>query len=83
MDEFDSTAVTEKMSPVGSVPADRDPAVFGGRARPVVLSDVELALNSEVDDPSAYSTWFGPTHRGDVGGNSKGSPRCSLTARWS
>jgi hypothetical protein len=71
VDEFDSTAVTEQMSPVTGARADREPAVFAGRARPVVLSDVELALKCEIDDPSAHPTWFGPTHRADLGGGNK------------
>ena len=72
VDEFDSTEVTEEMPPVGAARADGDPAVFAGRVRPVVLSDVELAQMSEVDDPSAYSNLFAASDRGDTEGDGKG-----------
>jgi hypothetical protein len=57
----------------GRVPPDRE--VFSGRARPVVLSDLELALIDEADDRSVHREWLRPAGSGDVDGEgSSGRP---------
>lgn len=72
VDEFDSTAVTEELPPLEARRVGSDPGVFSGRARPVVMSDLELALIDETDDPNAYREWLRATDRGDVEGDGDG-----------
>jgi hypothetical protein len=67
VDEHDSTAVTEELPSVEAGRVRTDRGVFSGRARPVVLSGLELALIDGADDPSAFREWLRATDRGGVG----------------
>jgi hypothetical protein len=72
VDEHDSTAVTEELPPLEAGRVGRDPGVFSGRARPVVLSDMERALIDEADDPRDFRARLRATDRGDLGGDGQG-----------
>jgi hypothetical protein len=56
VDEFNSTAITEELPPLLTSESGRflsNPGAISGRARPVVMSDSELAILGEADDPTA------------------------------
>jgi hypothetical protein len=72
VDEYDSTAVTRELPPLGAGLIRSDPGVFSGRARPVVMSDLESALIDEADEPRANCGWLRATDRGDVAGDGEG-----------
>jgi hypothetical protein len=61
VDESDSTASTAELAPPDAVRVHRDDRIFSGRAGPVVLSDLQLALIDEADD-LAYGEWLGPAN---------------------
>jgi hypothetical protein len=52
VDDYDSTANTAELPLLTGAQVRSDPIVFSGRARPVVLSEAELARLDEADDPS-------------------------------
>jgi hypothetical protein len=72
VDEDGSTAVTEELRRSQARRVRSDPGVFSGRARPVVMSALELALIDEADDPSTCRGWIWATDRGDVAGGGEG-----------
>ncbi len=69
VDEFDSTAVTAELPPVEAGRVGGDPGVISGRARPVVLSEMEHVLIGKADDSSVHREWLRATDRGDVDGD--------------
>jgi hypothetical protein len=64
-----------------------DRRVFTGRARPVLLPDLELTLLEEADDPTEVRRWFGSGGEGGEGGDGGGTeptpdgPRPGAAAR--
>jgi hypothetical protein len=53
VDEFDPTVTTAEL-PLDAERLRGEAVVFSARARPVVLSDLELALRDEADDTSVH-----------------------------
>jgi hypothetical protein len=74
VDRDDSTAVTAELPPPDGGRAGSGPAVFSGQARPVVLSDLELALLDGSGDPSVHRDMFRAPPGGDGEGERVGSP---------
>jgi hypothetical protein len=54
MDEVDPAAITQELPLLPAVPDHAVRPVVTGRARPVVLTDAEIALLAEDDDRSAH-----------------------------
>ena len=59
----DDSAVTRDL-PLDTKPGGGSGRVFTGRARPVLLPDLELTLIEEVDDPTEERRWLGPVDDG-------------------
>jgi hypothetical protein len=65
-----SAAITEELLAFDAGRVGGDPGVFFGRARPVVMSGLELTVRDEDDD--AGREWFRLTRGGDVEGDRLG-----------
>jgi len=59
----DASAVTREL-PLGPGPGGGSGRVFTGRARPVLLPDLELTLIEEVDDPTEVRRWLDAADEG-------------------
>jgi hypothetical protein len=65
----DSGVATEDLAPLDAGRADRGEVVYSGRARPVVLSDSDLAVLQAVD-LTAFPDWIRAADHGVIGNSS-------------
>ncbi|MGE5829710.1 MAG: hypothetical protein ACM30G_15320 [Micromonosporaceae bacterium] len=73
----DDSAVTRE-SPIDPKLGDGPGRVFAGRARPVLLPDLELTFLEEVDDPTEVRRWLGGV---EEGASTQDRPHRTSTAR--